>query len=219
MKTFVCRIRGHRNSEWSAARTMTSIRQYRGWDPVYFDGWTPDTLPDELKWEPQENSRAADHRRNSPVAYPFKQACAMNHLRVALHCMRIQEPVAYIEHDARCLGDWTQPDFDGVLIMNAHDAVLQTGLQSTQDLEDSGVHAWTWEQLKCRHRFDRGYTMPGLAAYAMTPDAARALIEDLLEHGWEQGDFMINANLFPIDYVSPPFFDFHSSTMKTSHGF
>ena len=60
--------------------------------------------------------------------------------------------------------------------------------------------------------------MPGLAAYAMTPAAARALTADMLCHGWEQGDIMINTNLFPIDYLKPELFDFHSPNLGTSHG-
>ena len=122
-----------------AAATMLSFSGKQGWEPRFFDGWTPETLPDELKWDPQPDSRAADHVRNSPKAAPYKQACAMNHLRVALACQRLDEPVAFVEHDARCLGDWVDFPFKGFLIMNAQAGIDKLSGTVGRKAESRGV--------------------------------------------------------------------------------
>ena len=60
--------------------------------------------------------------------------------------------------------------------------------------------------------------MPGTAAYAVTAQGARKLLEHA-QHGWEQSDHYINTGVVRIQYRDPPYFDFHSANLGSSHGF
>ena len=234
MKTFVIFVAEDERSRAYAAHTLRSLQQRRGWDPMLLPGVTPITLKLWKLIYPhfvRPGSRAESFKLQNNPAYAFKRSCWLNHMRVWQMAVDMDRPVAFIEHDSGCLADWDYPEFEDVLILNARPAVrqraVQNGLAKHADPKDlanwpgirTGVHDWDAPLI---YRFSddsiEPLIMPGTAAYAVTAQGARKLLEHA-QHGWEQSDHYINTGVVRIQYRDPPYFDFHSANLGSSHGF
>lgn len=230
MKAFVVFIDTNNDSISHAMQVMRSLRDFDSWNPELLLGVTPNSLAlfeDRYPLRFQPKSRVRLLRKANYRTYKSKKSCFYNHYRTWLHSVEINEPVAFIEHDSLCMQDWDNPDFADILVLNARSALSQSqvqknfrknGFEDKYTVED-GVHPWKYPLLN-HHTEDSAWPtmMPGTAAYAVTPQGARKLLEHARTYGWEQSDHFINTSVVDIQYRSPEYFNLGLENLRLSHG-
>lgn len=229
MKAFVVFVDRVAKSREYALKVLTSIQHHAGWTAELLPGVTPDTLPLYEQWFPmqdQEPSRIVGFREQAYDTYLTKKSCFYNHVRVWHRCIELDEPVAFIEHDAVCVRDWDQPRFRQVLILNARSSLRQSiirkhliknGHSAKMQLNDHAVTDWQ-VPITNRHAEGSPVMMPGTAAYAITPVAAARLLHRVIYQGWEQSDHFINTDSSDIEFRTPDYFDLSLQNLQLSHG-
>ena len=231
MKAFIIHI-NHQSSIEYAQAALNSFSGFKGWEPELFEGVALDTLPKYEKLYPLKTkspSRAEDFFKKNKKKYQIKKCCSMNHYRLFNKCVELNEPIAVVEHDSHCVGDWEDFDFQDILVMNAASAIKQKTLKPVWKINqhpiEQGVHDINFNGL--RYKFDYGgvgeisdlpHIMPGTAAYAVTPKGARKMIEVYETKGWEQSDFIINTGHVRIQTIMPELFTFELPNLSMSHG-
>lgn len=131
MRTFIIYIQ-HPKSIAYAKECLLSFKRYTGWEPELFEGITPATLPQFENYYPlkiREKSRVSSFWKDDKTRYYTKKACSMNHYKLFKHCIKINEPIAVIEHDSHCIGNWECPFFDNVLVLNIKSAMARPVLE------------------------------------------------------------------------------------------
>lgn len=228
MKAFIIYVKGNKTSEEYANKALDSFNSNNGWEPTLFEGIKLSTLS---YWEEQyplqmkKLSRVASfRRRQTKTKYNTKKCCSMNHYRLFQKCVEINEPIAVIEHDSHCTGNWLDIDFDDVLILNAQSAIQQLTLAFVQrqynNQVEKGIHDLNLKGLYYRHdpEINGANIMPGTAAYAITPTGAQKMIDVYENIGWEQSDFIINTHYVRIQTLNPELFTFKVKNVSMSHG-
>ena len=228
MKAFVIYVKGNHTSEKYAQKALTSFNSYSGWEPELFSGVTIQTLP---KWEKKfklkmkAKSRVACFKReNNMKMFNTKKSCSLNHYRLFHKCIELQEPIAVVEHDSHCMGDWTNIEFDDVLVMNPQSAINKEVFRHLRSKNSEpvkeGLHDINFYGLHYRHdpEINGAQMIPGTAAYAVTPSGAQKMIDVYEQIGWEQSDFIINTAYVRIQTIMPELFTFKLPNLSTSHG-
>jgi len=229
MKAFIIYVQGNKISETYAAKTLDSFNSNNGWEPTLFKGVKLSTLSYWKKQYPLQMKKlsrvASFHTLKTKTKYNTKKCCSMNHYRLFQKCVKINEPIAVIEHDSYCKGNWLDVDFDDVLILNAQSAIHQKAFTflrkqypNTEKVE-KGIHDINFE-LYYRHdpEINGANIMPGTAAYAITPTGAQKMIDVYENIGWEQSDFIINTHYVRIQTIIPELFTFKVKNLSMSHG-
>lgn len=230
MKAFIVFIDTNRDSISHATKVLRSILDFPSWQPELLLGVTPASLAlfeDLYPLTPQPKSRVRLLRQANYHMYNCKKSCFYNHYRTWMHCVDIDEPVAFIEHDSLCLQAWDSPDFAEILVLNANSALKQSQVQknfrkngfSDKHAVLHGVHPWRYPLFN-QHTEDSAWPtmMPGTAAYAITPQGARRLLAHARHYGWEQSDHFINTSVVDIQYRSPEYFNLGLENLRLSHG-
>ena len=172
----------------------------------------------------KENSRAAAFYLHDSDIYMIKKCCSFNHYRLFNRCVELNEPIAIIEHDSHCIGDWKDFKFEDILVMNIQSALTQNSLRNiikkNTNIPKSGLHDINIKGLCYRHdpKINGCHIMPGTASYAVTPEGARKMIDVYENIGWEQSDFIINTAYVQIQTIMPELFTFKLPNLATSHG-
>ena len=229
MKAFIIYVQGNEHSEQYADNALDSFKSTSGWEPVLFKGINLTTLPNWEKQYPlqmKKLSRAASfYARETNTKYKTKKCCSMNHYRLFKKCVKMNEPIAVIEHDSHCIGDWLDVDFDDVLILNAKSAIQQPAMgigiqEKNEGRIKKGIHDINFKGLYYRHdpEIIGANIMPGTAAYAVTPTGAHKMIDVYENVGWEQSDFIINTHYVRIQTIAPELFTFKLENLSMSHG-
>lgn len=234
MKAFIIYISSVKSVEY-ANRCLASFERFSGWEPELFEGLTTETL-DQYEsaagyFKTKSPSRAEQYCVANTTKCRVKKCCSLNHYRLFNRCVELNEPIAVIEHDSHCIGDWKKYNFEDVLVMNAHSAIHQDVLRpilsqnidksgnlrgtspGIQDINFTGLRYQTLDPNLTGH-----HIMPGTAAYAITPTGARKMIAAYHTYGWEQSDFMINTGYVRIQMVTPELFTFKLPNLSMSHG-
>lgn len=182
MKAFIIHT-NHANSLDYANQALASFSGFKGWEPQLFLGLTVETLPEfeqQFDIKTKKNSRAECFLAKSLEQYQTKKCCSLNHYRLAKCCVEIGEPIAVVEHDSHCIGDWVNPDFGDILILNIHSALSQHTLKPITKKNpipeiQNGVHDINVPRLCYRHDpcINGASIMPGTAAYAIKPHGAK----------------------------------------------
>jgi hypothetical protein len=234
MKAFIIYIPNAKSIEY-ANNCLASFKEFSGWEPELFEGLTTKTLDDYETavgyFKMKSPSRAEQYCSDNTVKCRIKKCCSLNHYRLFNHCVKLNEPVAVIEHDSHCVGDWGDHEFEDVLVLNTHSAIHQDILRPilSQNMNESGVLRTTNEGIRdinfagLRYRtldpeLAGQHIMPGTAAYAITPTGARKMVAAYHKYGWEQSDFMINTGYVRIQTVIPELFTFKLPNLSMSHG-
>jgi len=228
MKSFVIYVKGNNKSEQYARTCLQSCHDK--FNAELFAGVTPSTLDmydkEYFNLRPMENSRAQVHKeKRNEKFYNTKKSCFLNHVRLWHKCVKLNKPIAVIEHDAFCLRPWNNDKFEDLLILNIKSAFKQPVFKDLKKQVASikfeeGVNQYTDSPLtyKMENKFFKdSLLIPGTAAYAITPKGAKKLI-NLLQFGWDQSDYFINTRSVKIEYVNPEYFTFKLPNLQMSHG-
>lgn len=231
MKSFVIYVKGHKKSEEYLDKVLVSCRG-KGFDCTPFEGVTPDTLDDYTKsipFEDGKNTRILNFKRESEKKYRTKKSCFLNHVRLWTKCLELDEPIAVLEQDVHCAREWEDTEFSEVLVLNVNSAFHQPVFKHIRPKPyfSKGLHEYKGAervgkdglQYYFPNQYMNSWMMPGTGAYAVTPDGAANLLNNLAKYGWEQSDFFINTFNCKIEYIMPEYFTFKVENLNMSHGF
>lgn len=231
MKAFVVFVPQVAGSREHALTVLESIQRHRGWEAELLPGTTPDTLPLYQQWFPlqdQSPSRIEGFREHAHDTYLTKMSCFYNHVRVWHRAIELDQPVAFIEHDAVCVRNWDDKEFSQVLILNPISSTKVSFIKKhliknghSDFLKIDSKHVATWQlPLYYRHggNIPLPIMIPGTAAYAITPTTAKNLLTRAVSSGWEQSDHFINSHNCELEYCTPDYFDLRLENLRLSHG-
>lgn len=227
MKGYIHYIKGHKDSEKQASESLKSFLQ-NDWDVSLREGITPDTLDDkEFDYPLIKGGRLSIMKENGEEKYFTKKSCISNQIRLWRECVRMNTPLAFIEHDAICLSSFDRP-FDEVICFNLEYAFLPpTVLSNYSILRDYSIpsnispkpfpadYPLTYPK---KNSYEGSKLIPGTAAYGVTPKGARKLLIAAEKYGLEQSDYFINTSNVNIEYVTPSPVKFNITNLNTSHG-
>ena len=227
MKAFIIYIESHAASKVYANECLASCKGK--FEASLFEATTPSTLAEHTKgkdYHPIEPGRATDFYKRAVETQKFKlhdtkKSIFVTATRLWKKCVELDEPIVILEHDSLCERAWDNPEFEDVLILNGKSCWKQIpiGGKGQKDPKD-GVQAYNSKlKYKFKNEFKNAYMMPGAAAYAIKPHAAKKLLEAADKYGWEQNDHFINSFNVKIQIVLPEYFTFKLPNLNTSHGF
>jgi len=222
MKSFIVYVKGHKKSEAQAEKCRRSCYQ-SSFDVEMLEGVTPATLNEFEDYPDAEASRIQDFKRQNIATYRTKKSCFTNHARVWKKCVELNEPVAFLEQDVGNVRKWNNTAFKEVLILNAESAFKQPVFDHVQNKPWLGFGCLTYGDTPLIYRHNNSWKgaamMPGTGAYAVTPQGAARLLDNLRTYGWEQSDFFINSHNAQLEYIVPEYFTFKSPNLNMSHGY
>ena len=225
MKGYIHYVKGHSQSEQQAAEALASFIKF-GWDVSLRAGYTPETLPDsEYDYKCIEGGRLEGMLREGRGG-KIKKACISNQIRLWREVVETNEPMAFIEHDAICIGKGDYI-FDEILCYNIEYAfqppsVLGTlanfrGYKAPLAMSPRALPK-DYPLKYYKNTVYKDYLMiPGTAAYAITPKGAKRLLRAAEHIGIDQSDFFINTYNVNIEYLSPSPTRFNSKNLNLSH--
>ena len=186
-----------------AIECFNSFSGYRNWNPILFDGCNPNTLADYDKKYNISNNRTnwppRHHRHKS------KKSCFYSHYELWTKSAETDSIIAIVEYDTICIGDL--PDileFKGALQLSVESAArlkLRKIYRNDYDRlmsKSNGIH-----KMDICKKVDKYTPLIANMAYAITPDAARILVDDCNQYGWYQNDDLITTKYFDIEYLLP----------------
>lgn len=222
MKAFIHYINNHTPSIMQAEQSLKSFGLYSGWEPVLKKGITPKTLKDHPPIK--EGSRLHNFAKENENRFKTKLSCAMNHVHFWREVVYLDEPCAFVEHDAICIGSWRDYEFDEYLILNADHVFKPPNKLGIQKFAN-----YKWPKTNVPRNLPDDYPLvyyrendwngskmvPGTGAYAITPKGAKKML-DIVEKGIDQSDFMLNTFNVNIQYMT--LFKFNTVNLSTSYG-
>lgn len=222
MKAFIIHTDHNKSVEY-ANKALKSFDNYNGWKPELFNGVTIETLSE---YEEQYNIKVKIESRAItflPNHFKVKKSCFLNHYRLFHKCIELNEPLAVIEHDSHCVGNWDNLEFDNILIMNYNSAIRQQVFKNIWNknplLSNAGLSDINFSvKYKFESKLKDESAIPGTAAYAVTPSGARKMLNAIQTNGWDQSDYIINTGYVRIQCLNPELFTFKLPNLKMSHG-
>lgn len=226
MKVNITYVSEFDKSVYQAKQCKVSCEKV-GYEIIMNEGIVPATLDaDNLK--PMPNSRAWDYETENQPYLASKKSCFSNHIRFWEQVVESNETQIFLEHDARAIRPWDNPDFDEYLILN-----MDAAFRNNRDLWKWHAESYEYNgkgktvikenvsSLKYHkeNEWKDSYLVPGTAAYAIKPCAAQKLLDIAYNKGWDQSDFFINSANIHIQYSDPQHFEFSGVNLKTSMGF
>lgn len=222
MKAFVIYVKGHVESQKYALEALSSCNK-NGFKAELLEGVTPNTIDQYEQYPEIENGRATSFKKGNTKTYLTKKSCFTNHVRVWKKCIELNEPVAFIEQDAYCVLAWDDTQFDEVLILNIDSAFKQPVFDDIRVKPSFGLGKAMYNNSPLVYNKENAWLgslmIPGTAAYAVTPKAAKKLLTALEKYGWDQSDYFINSHNVKMEYKMPEYFTFKFKNLNMSHGF
>jgi GR25 family glycosyltransferase involved in LPS biosynthesis len=122
------------------------------------------------------------------LSRPGVVGCFYSHYSLWQKCVDLDEPIMIFEDDVKFYRGWNPVTFNGVLILSLGKSSFLTEPQKSYLENPTGnPRAMTW----------KNFSMPGASGYAITPNAAMALIKFYKPY-WYPADNAINQYLTPM---------------------
>ena len=221
MKARIIHMPKHAGSVEQANQALDSFLAH-GWDAQLYEGLTPETNTGYLPVMKSGRLNKFTGRK-----FETKRACVMNHIHFWDDVVQSGEPQAFIEHDAIAVGPPPTMEWFHVNVLNMDHAFNFGALKGKfggwklvspiQDL----VYLPPDYPLTCKVEGSPYFgkeMIPGTAAYAITPNGARKLLDAAHKLGLEQSDYIINTKNVAIQYTNPSPVRFNTKNLQTSHG-
>lgn len=184
---YIITIKGHKKSEQYSKRCQESCQNVQMpfvvWDA--YDGTQQKIIePDHSK-----NSDIMQMMKVSREGLPLPElCCALSHISLWSHCVKIDKPIVILEHDA-------------VMVQKFE------GLTSINSIVYLGGREWASGQFEMQPIPVFGSFGPndryllGTHAYAIDPMMAKNLLSDMLRYGiWTIADRMLRCDLYNITH-------------------
>jgi len=221
-------VKGHKESEKQASEALASFKKW-GWDTYLHEGLTWENVENTSEYKNYkiiENSRLLNFKEENKHKFLTKISCAINHIRFWKKVIKVNKPMAFIEHDSICTTSWDNYTFDEYLILNCEFVFRppnKLGLSQFKDYAwpSFGLCEWPNDyRLKYyRENLWKDSNMaPGTGAYAITPIGAKKMLNVIEKYGLDQSDFMINSFNLKMQYCVPSPVKFNKINLSTSYG-
>ena len=224
MKAQIVHLTENKQSVGQATQALKSFQE-NGWDVELVEGITPQTLESRGRVTKLLEGGRLTHFEDPRLS--IKKSCVNNHIVFWERVLASNETMAFIEHDAIAIDspqDWT---FDDLLILNMEyvfnfGALRGKGFNRRFQTKQLGVSEIPQDYpLKCRvpnSPFRGSNMIPGTAAYAITPQGAKKMLEIVYHNGIDQSDYIINSMNVKMEYVIPSPVKFNTKNLSTSNG-
>jgi GR25 family glycosyltransferase involved in LPS biosynthesis len=220
MKAVVIYLEHHKDSIAQAKACIDSCVKYE-YDVTTLKASEPNNLKCDFSFDIMKDSRVKALPRDR---FANKQACFASHYRCWKHVIDTGKPLLILEHDAIAIKKWDNPEYDEVLCLNMKNAMNRTIFNSTRAPESAYKFngSLNLEDSKSNLKYNRNnifkdsYMIPGCASYVINPHGAIKLLKSIVEHGWEQNDYLINTSVVDIKYTVPDYFSLNKN-LQTSH--
>jgi GR25 family glycosyltransferase involved in LPS biosynthesis len=129
-----------------------------------------------------------DEAECAKMSRPGVIGCFYSHYSLWQQCIKLKEPIMIFEDDVKFYRGYTPVEFDGVLILSLGKSSYLSDPQKTYLENPAGpalAHQW------------RNFSMPGASGYAITPNAAMALVKFYRPY-WYPADNAINQFVVPL---------------------
>lgn len=222
MKCFTIYVANHEGSIRQVKNCLASCKKLE-YSVTPFPGSTPNKMLTPFEYESIKDSRVRIFENDNHKKYLAKKACFSNHIRLWKECVKLDEPIIVLEHDAIAVKKWDNPEFEDVLVLNIGSAFGRSIFNSTRpglEFYKEGINKLEGTKLKYNRNniYKNSYMIPGTASYAITPQGAKKLLVALVENGWEQSDYFINTYNVDIRYSAPDYFKLNQNNLHLSHG-
>jgi len=229
MKGQIVFIKGHKGSESQAKDAYESFVKH-GWDVEMVEGITPSTLDEtEFDYPLIKGGRLYEMKKKNDPKYYIKKSCISNQIRMWRKCVEENITMAFIEHDAICVGSMNQR-VDELVCLNieyaffppsvlANHAFMQYYRPEYSILPKTLPEDYPLRYYKKPNAYTNAAMIPGTAAYAVSPKGAKRLLEAAEQRGIDQSDFFVNSYNVKLEYITPSPVKFNSRNLNTSHGF
>lgn len=197
---FIIRLAGNALSERLAARCAESCGQvgqvYAMWDA--YDGTDNTIKPPAYQHEAMGLIRLTDHYLSRSEV-----ACALSHIALWVHCIKIDQPIVVLEHDAIMVRKY---DYHHV-----YNSICYLGNREQQ------IGGWPIMPTPTHGSEGHNYRFMCRAhAYAIDPAIAKNLFAHVLKFGvCGSLDMMIRADIFPIHQMGMFAYDCPADTTIT----
>lgn len=228
MRGQIVYIKGHGGSESQAKDAYESFVKH-GWEVEMVEGITPETLDEsEFDFPLIEGGRLYEMKQKGEQKYYIKKSCISNQIRMWRKCIEENTTMAFIEHDAICIGPM-KSKVDELVCLNVEYAFFYPSVLSHHQFMKGYRPEYTIlpktlpEDYPLRYYkkndYINGAMIPGTAAYAISPKGAKKLLQVAEEKGIDQSDFFINSKTIKLEYITPSPVKFNTRNLNTSHGF
>ena len=229
MKAFIIHIKENETSRYTADLALKSCIEH-GYQSELVDGITPETnhiWDKAFGLQVLKPSHMYDRqigKNGTRRAYLCKYSNFLNHYRLWLKCIELNETIVVLEHDVICQHKWDDPQFDEMLVLNMQCGLYEQQFDKLKKPElFEGVNDYVNPYLIYRsdNHWNGGGMIPGSAAYAITPKGAARLVTTVRNTGWDKADYIINTKSVKMQYINPDYFIFSHHIVKnqrTSHG-
>lgn len=228
MKAQIVHLIDHKESVEQAQQALKSFQE-NGWDVELVEGITPKTLESRGRVTKLLKGGRLTHFEDPRLT--IKKSCVNNHILFWDKVVSHNETMAFIEHDSIAIDPPQNWVFDDVLILNMEYAFKfgalkgrlkafrpdQNGLEPAFGVCDNFKNY----PLKCKvpnSPFKGSNMIPGTAAYAITPQGARKMLDVVYNRGIDQSDYIINDMNVKLQYVIPSPVKFNTRNLSTSNG-
>lgn len=223
MKAQIVHLTKNTQSVGQAQQALKSF-QDNGWDVELVEGITPDTLESRGRVTKLLEGGRLTHFEEPRLS--IKKSCVNNHILFWEKVVESNETMAFIEHDSIAIDPPQHWDFDDLLILNM-EYVFNFGALRGKGLNrkfnpEFGLNEISEDYpLKCKvpnSPFKGSNMIPGTAAYAITPQGARKMLDVVYNRGIDQSDYIINDMNVKLQYVIPSPVKFNTRNLSTSNG-
>lgn len=182
MTPYIIHLSKIESSYSSALEVIASLKDY-GFHPVLFEG-TYGNDAEELFLKENRVLHGSDSKSikfNSPGV----KGCFYSHYRLWQLCVEKNEPIIIFEDDVKFYRSFTPIYFDDVLVLSIN--------YDWKALEFLKIYLEELQSLSTTVHYDQFY-MPGASGYAITPQAAKKLI-DTYKNSYLPADWAINSSI------------------------
>lgn len=230
MKAFVIAIYGNKYSTKRAGECMVSGKKH-GVEVLRWHAINKEIAEDTMKKEGLEwtwanmNTRKMICPKTGLQQFPYAAAdlraiigCSMSHYLLWKHCVRINEAILILEHDAVFINDFPENiEFNGICQINDPNGATRKGGWWSQQMKQRGsigVHDKTWVTTEAERLIPDG--LAGNSAYMIKPWAAQELINKFKEVGVWPNDATMCNQMFPYLEEYYPFITRVNQTQSTT---
>lgn len=206
MKCFIITLFGNPESVSLAEKCYASA-QMNGYQPSLFqayNGKTSKVYLDDLGIEPIKEESFFDYERHlywSRIG--GTRGCFASHFNLWQMCLSLNENIIILEHDSLILRPWPYPVWTDVLHLDYEGSIRRRQDRNTLDTYNQVVENSVFNMGFKAYEYGEIISMNCTYSYAITPSAARKLIDETYQMGFFASDRFMREPIINIDTIHP----------------